>query len=122
MKRTFFNTTVILLLIVGSVNFNFASLSAISLAQKTIPTSNSCINVTINNNEGVIHIVIVGTSQGEGVLEFYNAKKEAAYTQTIKTWNERTDLDIELSKFLIDDYVVSFTSTTMKCNSEFSLK
>ncbi len=92
-----------------------------SCSNRTLLDGN-CITVVMNYNEGIIHIVIVGTSQGDGVLEFKNSKGEVVYTQTIKTWNERTDLDIEQTSFVADDYVVSFTSASMKCNSEFSFK
>ena len=122
MKKSLLNFSVILLLLVGSSYLNFASLSTVKYKNCRIPFNSSCITTTINNNESIIHIVIMGTSQGEGKLEFKNAKNEIVYSQTIKTWNERTDLDIEQTALLADDYTVSFTSVSMKCDAEFSFK
>jgi hypothetical protein len=119
MKRSLLNSSFILFLIFSSTPLNFASYSAISF---NIPSENDCITATINKNEGVIRIVIMGTSQGEGLLEFKNAKNEVVHSQTIKTWNERTDLDLEETSFVEGRYTVSFSSTSMKCNAEFTFK
>ena len=122
MRKTVFNASIILLLQIGTVNFSVASMKPSSQHQEIRSNGGSCITLAINNNESIIHIVIMGTSQGEGKLEFKNAKNEIVYSQTIKTWNERTDLDIEQTAFLAGDYTVSFTSVSMKCDAEFSFK
>lgn len=81
----------------------------------------NCISVTINSNESIIRIQIEGTLQGEGLLEITNMNREIVFSQTIKSWNERTILDIEMEQFIKGNYYISFSSASLKCNGEFSI-
>lgn len=79
-----------------------------------------CIKAEINEGEGILHIVISGTQQGEASLIIKNSSGETILSQQIKCWNESTVIDLSLEEFQKGTYAVSFQSSGLTCDTEFS--
>lgn len=121
MKRVIKFSLFILVLFTGINNQCYALQSNIRLTNIVGNPHSNCIVVTINPSESIIRINIDGTHQGDGLLAIANMNKEIVFSETIKCWNERTILDIDLEQFNKGTYYISFSSASLKCNSEFSI-
>lgn len=120
--KKFINASILILVLVMGINKDCYSHSY-QIVLHRIPGnySTNCISAVVNYNESIIRIQIDGTIQGEGLLEIRNLNQEVTFTQTIKSWNEGTILDIELDQFIKGTYYISFSSNSLKCNGEFSI-
>lgn len=102
---------------------------SVNICQATLPDiKTECIadqsedlEITINNHEDIVRIVIANTKKGSGSIEIKNADGVIVYTESIQLWDGSSVIDLEQEDFGKGTFIVQVTTDRSQLKGSFEL-